>query len=362
MIREYEEYLFRQKYGPQDRPNVAQGGLIPAHQAGIYGLAEGGRIGFKTRGFVQPRSDGQRPGYTEDEEDTGDVATESASDVSYGSSDDDHHDHSNEFDMTPPSKPDVSVDPDQEAEDKALSYVNWNVKEQYPPGADNEEQREIDKRNAITKLRHDPNLSNDERRQLEVGLGLRKATPKSSMLKTIGGGLLTLASLGVLGPAAAKMASYYKTGKTMHGFATTGKGKIGMFDVDFKNKTVGTLGKNVNLSNLINTKTGSTIDKDPSGLGYGKDLVKKPIIDHGDNGQTNGRTDIQTDIQTEGQKIALKRKQEQERASYLAQLAQKKLRDAYLKNYRQSYMSAKGGRVPGYNTGGLSNLFRLKTA
>jgi hypothetical protein len=25
-------------------------------------------------------------------------------------------------------------------------------------------------------------------------------------------------------------------------------------------------------------------------------------------------------------------------------------------------MSAKGGRVPGYNTGGLSNLFRLKTA
>ena len=341
-------------YLPQDRPNVAQGGLIPAHQAGIYGLAEGGRIGFKTRGFVQPRSDGQRPGYTEDEEDTGDVATESASDVSYGSSDDDHGaGDPNQFDMTPPSKPDVSVDPDQEAEDKALSYVNWNVKEQYPPGSDIEEQREIDKRNAITKLRHDPNLSNDERRQLEVGLGLRKATPKPSMLKTIGGGLLTLASLGVLGPAAAKMASYYKTGKTMHGFATTGKGKIGMFDVDFKNKTVGTLGKNVNLSNLINTKTGSTIDKDPSGLGYGKDLVKKPIIDHGDNGQTNGTI-------TE----SLKTKQMEE-ASRLAVIRQKELRDkqmAYWREMMKPYMSAKGGRVPGYNTGGLSNLFRLKTA
>ena len=99
-------------------------------------------------------------------------------------------------------------------------------------------------------------------------------------------------------------------------------------------------------------------DKDPSGLGYGKDLVDKPVINDTDNGQTNGRTDIQT----EGQNIALRRKQEQEWASYLAQLAQEKVKQAYLKNYRQSYMSAKGGRVPGYNTGGLSNLFRLKTA
>ena len=35
-------------------------------------------------------------------------------------------------------------------------------------------------------------------------------------------------------------------------------------------------------------------------------------------------------------------------------------RDAYYNAYRNKYMSAKGGRVPGYNTGGLSNLFRLK--
>ena len=35
-------------------------------------------------------------------------------------------------------------------------------------------------------------------------------------------------------------------------------------------------------------------------------------------------------------------------------------KEAYLRNFRQMYMSA-GGRVPqGYNTGGLSNLFRLK--
>ena len=33
---------------------------------------------------------------------------------------------------------------------------------------------------------------------------------------------------------------------------------------------------------------------------------------------------------------------------------------AYYNAYKNKYMSAKGGRVPGYNTGGLSNLFRLK--
>ena len=36
---------------------------------------------------------------------------------------------------------------------------------------------------------------------------------------------------------------------------------------------------------------------------------------------------------------------------------------AYWKSMMEPYMSAKGGIVPqGYNTGGLSNLFRLKNA
>jgi hypothetical protein len=54
-----------------------------------------------------------------------------------------------------------------------------------------------------------------------------------------------------------------------------------------------------------------------------------------------------------------------EEASRLAVIRQKELRDkqmAYWREMMKPYMSAKGGRVPGYNTGGLSNLFRLKTA
>jgi len=53
-----------------------------------------------------------------------------------------------------------------------------------------------------------------------------------------------------------------------------------------------------------------------------------------------------------------------ERAAYLAQLEQQKLRAkqmAYWKQMMAPYMAARGGRIPpGYNTGGLSNLFRLK--
>ena len=53
-----------------------------------------------------------------------------------------------------------------------------------------------------------------------------------------------------------------------------------------------------------------------------------------------------------------------ELASYRAMIQQQEDRSkqmAYWRMMMQPYMSAKGGRVPaGYNTGGLSNLFRLK--
>jgi len=60
----------------------------------------------------------------------------------------------------------------------------------------------------------------------------------------------------------------------------------------------------------------------------------------------------------------LRKYQEMNEASRLAWLRQQEMeakRQAYLRNFRQTYMSAQGGRVPqGYNTGGLSNLFKLK--
>ena len=344
------------------------GGGTPAHQAGIYGLAEGGRIGFNAGSMlVAPTTDGSRPGYAYD--DVEDMGFGDGPDMgSNSSSNSDVGDDGGvpDYESGPPTGGDSGGVPDFESGSAENTWATMSPEMAEKSKAETER---------VLGDHGDPMGNPEEQAKYAryVKHTVKKAPPKSSIGKTIGKGLLTLASFGLLGPAAAKMASYYKTGKTLHGFATKGTGKIGMFDVDFNNKTVGMLGRNVNLSNLINTKTGSTIDKDPSGLGYGKDLVKKPVIDHNDNNDNNDNngpiiTDGQTNIQTEGQKIALRRKQEQEWASYLAQLAQEKVnranraKQAYLKNYRQSYMSAKGGRVPGYNTGGLSNLFKLKTA
>ena len=48
-------------------------------------------------------------------------------------------------------------------------------------------------------------------------------------------------------------------------------------------------------------------------------------------------------------------------AALLRQREMEAKRQAYLRSFRRTYMSAQGGRVPaGYNTGGLSNLFKLK--
>ena len=359
MIREYEEYLFHQKYGPQDRPNVAQGGLIPAHQAGIYGLAEGGRIGFNAGSMlVAPTTDGSRPGYAYDDvedmgfDDSGNISTTDSSEpTDHGAGD------PNQYDMTPPTKAPTPDSDDGDARSKHKLAQSTQKKPDRTGGEQEWGDWVGGNVNQYGKITPYEGYNISDRMELQA-IEKAKQQQRSSMGRTIGGGLLTLASFGLLGPTAAKLASYYKTGKGIHSAYTTGMVPL----------NIGPFRTEVDINKVLDpvkARLNKEIDIDPSGLGYGKDLVDKTVIDDTDNGQTNGRTDIQTDIQKEGQNIALRRKQEQEWASYLAQLAQEKVNratQAYLKNYRQSYMSAKGGRVPGYNTGGLSNLFRLKTA
>jgi len=364
MIREYEEYLFRQKYGPQDRPNVAQGGLIPAHQAGIYGLAEGGRIGFNAGSMlVAPTTDGSRPGYSDDFEGFAEDTDWSSSEPAESSqaSQDNYSDHGagdpDQFDMTPPTKDTTPDDSDGDARSKYKLAQSTQKKPDRTGGEQEWGDWVGGSVNQYGKTTPYEGYNISDRMELQA-IEKAKQQQRSSMGRTIGGGLLTLASFGLLGPTAAKLASYYKTGKGIHSAYTTGMVPL----------NIGPFRTEVDINKVLDpvkARLNKEIDIDPSGLGYGKDLVDKTVINDTDNGQTNGRTDIQTDIQTEGQNIALRRKQEQEWASYLAQLRQEELnrkKQAYLKNYRQSYMSAKGGRVPGYNTGGLSNLFKLKTA
>ena len=330
------------------------GGGTPAHQAGIYGLAEGGRIGFNAGSMlVAPTTDGSRPGYAYDDvedmgfDDSGNISTTDSSEpTDYGAGNPD------QYNTTPPTKAPTPDSDDGDARSKHKLAQSTQKKPDRTGGEQEWGDWVGGSVNQYGKITPYEGYNISDRMELQA---IEKAKQqRSSIGKTIGKGILTLASFGLFGPAAAKLASYYKTGEKIHSAYKTGKVNLKGIEVDI-NKVL----------DPVKARLNKEIDIDPSGLGYGKDLVDKPVINDTDNGQTNGRTDIQTDIQTEGQNIALKRKQEQEWASYLAQLRQEELnrkKDAYYKNYRQSYMSAKGGRVPGYNTGGLSNLFKLKTA
>ena len=367
MIREYEEYLFRQKYGPQDRPNVAQGGLIPAHQAGIYGLAEGGRIGFKTRGFVQPRPDGQRPGYTEDEEDTGDVAVQSVSDVSYGSTDDNSSDQSNEFNMTSTqtTSPSTGRGRNMLGDYDPNNTTNWQEKGLHIDSRGNEtnpvdrgemSQTEYNlvlqkkgttgdngdaRSKYLANLHKTPLTALQNTRKydrLQTKIDERNKQKKQDDIR----GIISLISGGV---------NPFSFGKYIYDHNKKTKSFIKEIDADIKRLTDmgypihSPHGKGTLIQQLEQQKLNLTQRR-----------PKQGSQDEGPPGPKLPPTIAKT---------LEPRYQTMRKASTLAQTSQEELRNkqmAYWREMMEPYMSAKGGRVPGYNTGGLSNLFRLKTA
>jgi hypothetical protein len=190
----------------------------------------------------------------------------------------------------------------------------------------------------------------------------QKWTKPSTGSKIIGG-LITLATMGVLGPGAAKAAKYYgyyNKAKKVKTALDTGKFKIA--------------NKEFNISNLTNKLTSSDqklMESLPKGHPERIALeaqmkVKTPPKHDGEGGATTSIKieDIETVNDANAEQVQLKKYREMELASYRAMIQQQEDRSkqmAYWKQMMAPYMSAQGGRVPGgYNTGGLSNLFRLK--
>jgi hypothetical protein len=336
----------------------AHGGLIPSHEAGIYGLEDGGQL-------VKPGPG--RPGYGgphETEQAGRDYADTSPSDVGSGKGVQDY-----EYEAYNPPETKTITPDDSADEDKALSYVNWNVEEKYTGTEDLEEQLEIDKQNALTKLRYDPNLTKQEKKNLEVGLGFRPAKTKNKFLSFLGNAALAI----IPGLLPAKLATTFRVGKLGYDLAYTdkydatiakfgfnkndllSKGRI-QFSTEEKlreetQKLKEALPKNhpesIALEAQTKTKTSPKMDEDGVNIKY----TSEEITD------TN---DAKADIARLEQKYL-----EMNEASRLAWLRQQQMnRDkqmAYYKMFRKRYVSAQGGRVPaGYNTGGLSDLFRLK--
>ena len=193
---------------------------------------------------------------------------------------------------------------------------------------------------------------------------------KSGFWGTLGKGLLTAATFGLLGPGATKLAQAWNTGQKFKTFADT--------------KTINFLGKEFDLTNHFN-KTKSILNKQkdskldlykalPDGhpekiaLQAELEIGKKTTPDVPDrDGKPNIKIEeIETVNDANADKVVLEQKyQEMDEASLLAWQRQQEMqakKEAYLRNFRNTYvMASQGGRVPaGYNTGGLSNLFRLK--
>ena len=219
----------------------------------------------------------------------------------------------------------------------------------------------------------DPDKNRREKEQALVWLdqhdkkiaASEKARGKSSLASNIIKGIVTLgtagAGAGLFGKDLMKVAKLYNNYKKAKQFKTawdTGKFKIA--------------NKEFNLSNIKNKLTSSdqklmaSLPKGhPERIALEAQMkVRTPPTDDRDGATTSIKIeDIETVNDANAEQVQLKKYQEMEWAAYLAQLEQQKLRAkqmAYWKQMMAPYMAARGGRVPGYNTGGLSNLFRLK--
>jgi hypothetical protein len=339
--------------GEKDLLTKAEGGFIPAHQAGVLGLAEGGSITKtpegQTRGFVQARSDGRRPGYTEDDEDTGGMGHHGGGHgigVDTVSSDRNGADHSPK--STPTHTPDDSQD-----DDKAASYVNWNIQEKYTGDEDLEGQQEIDRRNAITRLKYDTNLTKDERHGLEVGLGLRQPKQATSVWKTIGKTAAIVSGvapfLGFEAPAAVQSIAQLNS---LHNKAESALKAYNM--INNTNYTLEGLFNEVkNVETTDKKLLASLPDGHPEKIALEAKMNIKTTDDdgHGGDGTNIKIEEIETVNKTKAEKAQEEEYLKMQQAAYLYYLEQQKRRQAYLENYGQMFLA---------NKGGLAGLFRVK--
>jgi hypothetical protein len=181
---------------------------------------------------------------------------------------------------------------------------------------------------------------------------------KSGIWGMLGKGILTLgtagAGAGLFGKDLAQAVTWLNRAKNIKKGIAFAKEK-------------GWLDKKLQLNNL---KLTAALPKGHPERIQKEGLKKEPILPERDNGRTQETEptitmDVEAVNDANAEKARLLRKyQEMEWAAYRAKLEQQEMeakKQAWLRQLRQTYMSAQGGRVPaGYNTGGLSNLFKLR--
>jgi len=371
--RDYHEFLekyrrWKENYERRKDLGVTQeaahGGFIPSHEAGIYGLAEGGNIRLQPHTasdlLVQKTLSGERPKY----QPPGHVDAPAPSSSGGGGGDAGHLSHNVSVSLGG-TKPDTVT---RDAGD--AGHLTHNVPVSLggtKPDTDNKDNYykdqiiQIAEKNKKTKELRDK-ASKEGFHQFLTS----KAPPKkkSGFWGFLGKGILSLATAGagagLFGKDLMKVAKVVKWGKNLKNAKTalkTGKFKIGK--------------KEFNISNLTNKLTSSdqklmaSLPKGhPERIALEAQMkVKAPPTDDRD-GSSIKIENIETVNAVNDEQAQLKKYLDMEMAAKRAMVQQQEDRSkqmAYWQTMMKPYMSAKGGRVPaGYNTGGLSNLFRLK--
>jgi len=380
-----------------------QGGLIPAHQAGIYGLAEGGKIiegkphqlSYITPGEAQtlqnlggrkvmtpegipayppwdnPPSAGGTKGETTSSDHGGPSGPPGGGATSMGSG----RDYS-----PPPSDRQPGFETSNTRTTTPTSDSGGDGPD--PHGGDWEEGWLNEDLKKVNEIINDPNANRRDKEQALVwkdqfNKQIRESqtqVEKGNIWKTIGN-LAALYTgvgplLGLQAPKAvqtvAQLNSLYKKIDNTISF---GK-KIGLINENITTDGIikGVKDQALNFGaerrkkmDLYNSLPAGHPEK--IALSVELEIGKKP-----EHLRDNGGTE-ETSIKIENIEDVNQKKMEL--ASYEARQIQEKVenakRNAYLAAFRQKYlmgptaMAAGGGRVPaGYNTGGLSNLFRLK--
>ena len=375
------------------------GGLIPSHEAGIYGLAEGGvpDIGFSK---VKPSNDGSRPGYFTAEYGGGGGKSSDAGSSSGGGGGEAGHLSHNVPVSLGGTKPDTvtrdagdaghlthnvpvsqgGTKPDKVGGRNMLgdydpnNTTGWKEKGLHIDSMGNEtnpvDRGEMSAKDYNEFLTETVEYINPKTgkvtkytKQKKFGQPYEPPKKKSGFWGTLGNIALAL----IPGLLPAKLATGFRVGKLGYDLAYTDK-----YDATIKKFG---FNKNDFLSNIKSTHKAkedlykSLPDGHPEKIALQAELEigKKTTPDgpDGEGGVTQD-TSITMDVEkVNDAKTQLQQKyQEMDEASYEAWLRQQEMqakKEAYLQNFRQMYMFAQGGRVPaGYNTGGLSNLFRLK--
>ena len=357
MLEEYrrwkEDYDRRKDLGVTQE--AAHGGLIPSHEAGIYGLAEGGNIRLQPHTasdlLVQKTSSGERPKY----QPPGHVDAAPSKSTSAGEGG--HHGNvahgpGGRFETantrTTTTTPTTDDKGDGVYQDRIIKLADLKRKSDLKDIIERGDEEKYD--NPLDKYSHTPQGVINRRTFLEKqaldNWNAVKDSNKTWAKKKAGKVLVDQLLLGGatfgLSDVIGGIVQGFKTNKAKNEFINTIKDSIAEYEkLGFAkhHHSQDTLIQDLNQQLLDLTQT-----------------KKQPDVPTGGDGVTGIASITYDDIEdTNKKELASSRwRQEQEKVDRSKQMA-------YWRMMMEPYMSAQGGRVPaGYNTGGLSNLFRLK--